>query len=130
MGRNPKFNADRQEAFLMALRKGLRLTAAAEAVGMTYQGVLRYIKLYPDFRREMDEAEAQACDVIENALYEKARAGNVTAMEIWLFNRRKDRWSDRRNITVQTTTGTEVKTVAELKSELATMLEESKRAKG
>lgn len=130
MPRDSKFTPDRQEAFLEGLRRGMRLSAAAEAVGVSWSTVRNYSKIYSDFKTRMDEAEAQACDVVENALFEKAKSGNITAIELWLFNRNKNRWADRRNIQVTTSMGTEMKSKEEIVSELKEILENTKQAKG
>ena len=53
---------------------------------------------YPSFAEEVSRAEMLANEEVENALYTAAVSGNVTACQVWLYNRLPDAWADRRNI--------------------------------
>jgi len=50
------------------------------------------------FAEAVSEAESDAIGKVENALFEAATSGNVTAMQVYLYNRDPKRWSDKRNI--------------------------------
>jgi len=67
-------------------------------VGVVPETVSRHAKRYPAFADAMSRAETEADDQVEDALFEAARSGNVTAQQVWLYNRRPERWSDRRNL--------------------------------
>jgi hypothetical protein len=56
------------------------------------------MKRYVAFAKEVSQAEMLADDEVENALYTAAVSGNVTACQVWLYNRRPDAWADRRNL--------------------------------
>ena len=78
------------------LRQGLRPGAAAEAVGITRQTVYMHRKNDPDFAEAERQAELEACEIVEDALFNAAISGNVKAAETWLYNRMPDRWTDKR----------------------------------
>lgn len=91
-----KFDAVKREAYLAALRTGARRGAAAESVGISRQSVNNYRKAHPEFVREESEAEGEANELVEDALFEAAVSGNTTAIQVWLYNRAPERWQDRR----------------------------------
>jgi len=92
-----KFDDIKKAKYLGALRQGLRRGAAARAAGISRETVRSLVKNDKDFARQQEEAEADACDIIEDALFQKAKSGNVTACIYWLQNRSPDRWQDKRN---------------------------------
>ena len=47
-----------------------------------------------------EQAELEANELVENALFQAAIGGNVTACQVWLYNRMPDRWADRRNVRI------------------------------
>ena len=50
------------------------------------------------FAEAVSEAESDAIGKVENALFEAATSGNVTAMQVYLYNRDPERWADRRSV--------------------------------
>jgi len=50
----------------------------------------------PKFAAEVERAEMEANETVENALYEAALSGNVVACQVWLYNRTPERWKDKR----------------------------------
>jgi len=59
---------------------------------------LAHMDKYPAFAEAMLEAELEANELVEQALYKTALGGNVTAQQVWLYNRDPARWSDKRNV--------------------------------
>ena len=45
----------------------------------------------------MDQASRKN-DIVEDALFDAAESGNVTAIQVYLYNRVPERWSDKRNV--------------------------------
>lgn len=90
-----KFNKERREAYLQALREGLRPTRAAESVGVSRQIVYAYREAHPEFRREELLAERESLEAVEDALYQAAISGNINAIKMILFNRDPERWSEK-----------------------------------
>ncbi len=96
-----KFTPAKQKEYLRLLAEdGLGRCAAARAVGLVPQWISSYCKEHPDFEAQRDEAELAANEQVENALYTAALAGNVTACQVWLYNRMPERWADKRSTAV------------------------------
>jgi len=93
-----KFTDLRKGQYLARLAKGERRTLAAKAMRINYSTVLDHIATDEDFAAAVIEAESQADLIIENALFETAKDGNVTAQQVWLYNRKPESWRDKRNI--------------------------------
>ncbi len=96
--KNVKFNRSTRKKYLDLLRQGVRRGAAAEQVGVTRQTVFIYKQKHPEFAEEERQAEIDACEIIEDALFQAAQAGNVRAIETWLFNRCPERWERKDTI--------------------------------
>lgn len=92
-----KFTKERQEAYLDLLRKGIRRGAAARKIGLHRTTVTNYSNNHPKFAAAVVQAEMDANDLVEQAMFKSAIEGNVTAQQVWLYNRDPERWSDRRN---------------------------------
>lgn len=101
--RNGKFGLVKQAAFLQLLSEGKRRGASASMVGVDPETIRQHTIREPEFLERMEKAEMQSNELIEDALFEAARAGNVVAIQVWLYNRSPDRWQDARqvNITVE-----------------------------
>ena len=93
-----KFDRAKKDEYLGLLREGIRRGQAAQQVGVNPCTVQRHMQRYPSFAEEVSQAEMLANEEVENALYTAAVSGNVTACQVWLYNRLPDAWADRRNI--------------------------------
>ncbi|MBT9145814.1 MAG: hypothetical protein DDT42_01691 [candidate division WS2 bacterium] len=93
-----KFNKVKKKKLLELLKSGLRRGAAAKQVGVTPQIVNYHRRNDEEFSRLVDEAEMEANEPVEDALYQAALSGNIIAIQVWLYNRDPDRWSDRRSV--------------------------------
>lgn len=99
MPRKPyKFDAKKKAEYLEKLRAGVRRGKAAEAVGLTRQLISVTVRRDPKFAADVDQAELDACELVEDALFREALKGNVTAIQVYLYNRWPERWKDQRNI--------------------------------
>ena len=96
--RSKKFDRAKKDEYLGLLRESVRRGQAAQQVGVDRATVQRHMQRYPTFAQEVSQAEMLANEKVENALYTAAVSGNVTACQVWLYNRRPDAWADRRNI--------------------------------
>lgn len=96
-----KFTTIKQEKYLRYLEEGATLGGAAKKVGVSRQMVREYGREYPHFARLAQEARERGLeamtDDIEDALAIRAKQGNVSAMVVWLLNRRPSMWEDKRN---------------------------------
>lgn len=78
----------------------------------------------PEFADVVMGALQRANASIEEALYNKARAGNVSAIQMWLFNREPDRWRDVKRIEVRSDTRVTVTSVESVKVGVLALLRE------
>lgn len=95
--RREKFDAARREIFLDLLRKGIRRTQACKKAGISRPTFNKYMNNNKKFAAEVAQAETDANELVEQAMFSSALKGNVTAQQVWLYNRDPDRWSDKRN---------------------------------
>jgi len=93
-----KFGKRRKQAYLDALRQGARRGAAAASVGVTRETVRLHRQKDPEFAKAEEQAEMEAHELVESSLFRAALSGNVTAAQVWLYNRMPERWQDKRNI--------------------------------
>lgn len=98
-----KFGAKKRAAYLQLLREGNHRCTSARGVGVSPELVRLYRKKYKAFGAEEIAAEEEACGLVEDALFQAAISGNVTACQVFLYNRVPDRWQDKRNVQVSGT---------------------------
>lgn len=91
-----KFDRQRKKAFLDLLRKGVRRSHACKKVGISRTTLHKHIEKYPHFREKINDAEMDANELVEDSLFKAALNGNVTAQQVWLYNRDPETWRDQR----------------------------------
>lgn len=74
---------DQQEEFLEHMRNGMRRGAAANAMGLARKVVLDYISEHEDYETLVLDAEGEATEHVEEALYQAAVSGSVSAAKLW-----------------------------------------------
>lgn len=99
--RREKFDETKKAEYLDLLRNGGRRQTSARAVGIDPSTVAEHMNKYPEFAVEVSRAEMEANEQVEDALFQAATSGHVTACQVWLYNRVPDAWSDRRNLKLQ-----------------------------
>lgn len=85
---------DLVERYLGEIRTGTLRYEAAKAVGVTARHVQLYAASHPEFAEALLEAEGEAAEPIERAVYEAACGGEEWAVKLWLSRRQKDRWGE------------------------------------
>ena len=104
MSRKPyKFGNNKKKEFLNMLREGQRRGAACAATGITRETFRQHYNSEPEFADAVNQAEMEANELVEDALFQAAIAGNVTAIQVWLYNRDSDRWADKRQTKMEHT---------------------------
>lgn len=103
----PKFDKIKRAMVLEGLSKGGRRIATCLAAGISYDTFKRAIAAEPEFYKAVSLAETRADDLVEAALHKLAtgyrdpaggfHAPNVIAAQVWLYNRRPEKWKDARN---------------------------------
>jgi hypothetical protein len=93
-----KLTPETLERYLDLLREGRRRGQAAREVGVHRSTIADHRKLDEAFAAEERLAEMDAVEQVEESLFQAALAGNVTAIQVFLYNRAPERWADKRNI--------------------------------
>ena len=91
-GRAGSLTPAKQKVFLASLRRGSSIPEAASAVGADRTTPHKLMKRDPKFAAKVELAELSAIRTVVNALWKKAKSGNVTAAIFFLCNRDLDRW--------------------------------------
>lgn len=79
-----RFTVAKQEEFLEHLRNGMRRGACAQLLGFTRMTIVNFIEDHPEFEKRVLDAEGQATEHVQEALYQAAVSGNVSAARAWL----------------------------------------------
>jgi hypothetical protein len=79
-----RFTGALQDEYLVHLRQGMRRGATAELMGFSRLTLMNYIEDHPDFERRVLDAEGEASEHVEEALYQAAVSGNVSAARAWM----------------------------------------------
>lgn len=103
--RRGRFGDEKKAAYLEQLRNGVRRMAAARAVGVDPDTVSIHKAKDPEFAAACEQAELEACEQVEDALFQAAISGNVVACQVYLYNRMPSRWRDKRNVEAAVTHG-------------------------
>ncbi len=102
-----KFDDVKRPEFLRLLADGKSKALCAHSVGVAITTVERYCNLHAEFRREVSRAEMVGARLrvgkVEDSLFNAAVSGNVTAIQVFLYNRASERWSDRRQVKTEMT---------------------------
>ena len=92
-----KFGAKKRAEYLRLVSEdGLGRMMAAKAIGVSHETIRTYCQDFPEFVAQREDAELAANEQVENAMYQAALSGNVTACQVWLYNRLPGRWADKR----------------------------------
>ena len=117
-----KFDSIKKDEHLALLRQGHTRGLAASLVGIHRATVSIHMKKDRGFAKAVSEAEGDAVGKVENALFEAATSGNVTAIQVYLYNRDPRRWSDKRNIQIAGEGGGPIQVEVDAKSKLISLL--------
>lgn len=83
-----------QELYLQYLREGHGRHKAARAAGGDPKVIKRRLRFDAVLREEVELAEEEASETIEDRLWQLATKDERWAMELWLKKRYKGRWGD------------------------------------
>jgi hypothetical protein len=79
-----RFPPVKQAEFLGHLRAGMRRGAAADTLKLERLKVREFIAAHPEFLVLVEDAELDANEHVEEALYQAAISGSVPAAKTWL----------------------------------------------
>lgn len=83
---------DAWQTYLGALRVGEGRHRAAKRLGLTARAVSAWLKVNPDRQLDVDDAEDEAVELVEDRLFEAATMGEPWAVQKWLTGRAPERW--------------------------------------
>jgi hypothetical protein len=75
---------------------GSTVQEIADCIGIARSTFYRRMEEREDIQDALKRGRSKGLAVVENALFQAAKNGNVTAMIFYLKNRAPDRWRDRR----------------------------------
>lgn len=105
-----KLTAAQEERILGAFSAGADWAMAARLITTSRMTLRRAVEADAPLAERVEDARAQADEVVIHSLYTKATVGkDTTAMIFWLKNRRPDEWRDRRELNLTA----DVKTAAQ-----------------
>lgn len=93
-----KVTADKKAAFLAALAETYTVTHAADAAGISRKTAYEWRKEDGDFAAAWDAAQERAVDALEQSVYQKAMAGDVTLSIFMLKGMRPVKYRDNARI--------------------------------
>lgn len=76
-------------------RDGLTDEQIARNIGINPATLYEWKKKYPEISKSLKRSKDVADRQVENALFENAINGNITAQIFWLKNRKPDKWRDK-----------------------------------
>ena len=98
-----KFDEDRREAYLNALRDGNLKHASARIAGVSYKTIERYRAANEEFHKDERIAQAEASEQVEKVLHDMALEGDLGAIKIWLHAHAKSTYNDKKELTIDAT---------------------------
>jgi hypothetical protein len=85
--------------------QGLDKSQIARVLGICYQTLNEKTKEFSEFSEAIEEGKAKGVATITNALFVKAKGGDVNAQKYFLNNRNNENWKDKVVSEVDITSG-------------------------
>ncbi len=79
-------------------RDGLTDDQIANNMGISRSTLSEWKRKFPDISDALKKSKAVVDIEVENALYQAALDGNMTAIIFWLKNRKPEKWRDRQQV--------------------------------
>ncbi len=98
MARPTKYDDDRADRIINALRMGATRRAASSAGPVHYETMLNWMGRYSSFSDKVEDAENAAELRFTLVLTKAANDGDAASAEKWLKRRRREDWGD--NVTI------------------------------
>ena len=83
---------------LGAVAMGADYALAAALIGVSHGSLKNHVSRNARVKREFEEARQRSDSRVVKSLFDKALAGDTTAMIFWLKNRQPTAWRDRREL--------------------------------
>lgn len=112
------------DRWIEALGRGIGPLAAGAAVNWSPAKIRRLLS-DPEVANFVQDIEEAKDEHIESRLYQSADAGNMTAIQMWLYNRRADRWRDVKRIVTETHVTADHTVVVNIREAVGSLLREN-----
>lgn len=99
-GTHPGLTEDVKGIIYTALAQGCTRTGTMKAAGIARRTFYTWLEDIPEFKAEVEFAEAEARVSIEARLHRLALDGDKLSIMYWLQNRYPDDWKDTRNFKI------------------------------
>jgi len=74
------------------------ISSACKAINIGRKTYYNWIKKFPIFRQQVEEVKESLIDMVESQLLKNAEKGNQKAIEFWLINHKRDKYSKKQYI--------------------------------
>ena len=92
----------KQKLFIEHFKKSGNVSKTCEAIGIGRTTFYNWYKLREDFAQEIDNIKEAVIDSVEDKLFEKIQAGDITAIIFFLKTRAKHRgYTEKYEVTQQ-----------------------------
>ena len=112
-----------RELFVELMAYGTSAMNAGIEVGWSPRQTKRNLS-DPEFKELVDAACDRANGTIEKALFDTAAKGNVSAVQMWLYNKKPDEWRDVKRIEIRQDTQITIGMVQSVKQGALELLRE------
>ncbi len=85
---------DVKPVIIESLKDGATVSAACGGAGINRNTFYKWYEQDPEFAKEVDAAQKSRVHHVEDSLYKKAMAGNLTAIIFYLCNRAPEKWKN------------------------------------
>lgn len=85
---------DVKPVIIESLENGATVSAACAGADINRNTFYKWYEQDPEFAKQVDAAQKSRVHHVEDSLYKKAMAGNLTAIIFYLCNRAPDKWKN------------------------------------
>lgn len=111
-----------KQMFLENLLTGMGTLPAALSIGWSPQHHDKIIN-EPEMAQIISTIQQFKNQTVEAALYKNAITGNVTAQQVWLYNRDPNRWRDTKRVIVESEKRVSIEVIHSVKQSALELLE-------
>lgn len=127
-GRKSKYESFKDNKGLILVegwaRDGLSDVQIAKNLGISLSTFYKWKKDFSEFSESIKRSKEIADYEVENALFKKAKMGDVTAQIFWLKNRRPDKWRDKADINANVDSNGVLDSILELRKDVKGNMEQ------
>jgi len=76
------------------------ISRACKAINITRRTYYNWIDKFPKFKEQVEEAKESLNDMVKSQLLKNVKNGNQKAVEFYLINRKKNKYSNKQNIKI------------------------------